>query len=140
MRALLHTHRHNTRVEYALPPSTRSAGQARKLTSVFLARAHRRRAPVTVACADDAALVVAELVANAVRHGHGSCLLRLAVSPTHVTVEVHDGNPDGPRVRQAGGGDEHGRGIAIVRALSESLEVIPAPCGGGKALRAILAG
>jgi anti-sigma regulatory factor (Ser/Thr protein kinase) len=86
---------------------------------------------------DDATLVVSELVANATEHGHSGCRLRLAVSDDHVIVEVHDDNPVQPHMRPPIVAAESGRGLAIVRHLSESLEVIGAR--DGKTVRAVLA-
>ncbi|MFF5483557.1 ATP-binding protein [Streptomyces sp. NPDC012935] len=137
MRALRHAHRYTARAEYVLPQASASAGRARKLATAFLARPHRRVAAVHTEGVNDATLVVSELVANATRHGHSDCRLRLAVYDHRVIVEVHDDNPTQPQVRPKSDVAEGGRGLAIVQDIAESLEVIGAP--DGKTVRAVLA-
>ncbi len=87
---------------------------------------------------DDAALVVSELVANAVEHARGGCRLRLEVSGDRVTVEVYDTSPVRPRVRRPSSERENGRGLALVRQLAHRLEVVTVRRG-GKTVRAVLA-
>jgi anti-sigma regulatory factor (Ser/Thr protein kinase) len=84
--------------------------------------------PVTI---DDTALILSELVGNAVRHGlpldGGGLEARWQVTDSGVRVEVRDGGR-GPLRNQAsrpapGGGSadaEGGRGLAIVALLSTS--------------------
>jgi anti-sigma regulatory factor (Ser/Thr protein kinase) len=70
-----------------------------------------------------AALVVSELCANAVRHGHVAgrgFRLRLALGAVMLRIEVTDAGsalpPDNPRT--AGPECEYGRGLALVEALT----------------------
>jgi anti-sigma regulatory factor (Ser/Thr protein kinase) len=84
--------------------------------------------PMTI---DDAALVVSELVGNAVRHGRpllgGGIEARWQVSSATIRIEVRDGGR-GPLRHEAsrplrGGGSadaEGGRGLAIVALLTSS--------------------
>jgi len=105
------------------------------VTSVSIAR-HRcvdelRGRGIAPLAIDDAALVLSELVGNAVRHGQplngGGVEVRWQVTPTSIRVEVRDGGR-GPLQHQAtrpvaGGGtadDEGGRGLAIVALLTTS--------------------
>ncbi|MBC9714775.1 ATP-binding protein [Streptomyces sp. TRM66268-LWL] len=125
-------------MEYTLPRAAASAGRARELTTAFLARPHCRVAVFDQRRVHEATLVVSELVANATEHGRSGCRLRLAVSADRVIVEVDDDNPDRPQVRSGEDLAERGRGLAIVRHLSDSLEFIGA--GEGKTVRAVLAG
>ncbi|MFF7905867.1 ATP-binding protein [Streptomyces sp. NPDC007914] len=125
-------------MEYLLPEEASSAGKARRLTTVFLARSRHRMAKVDARHIDDATLIVSELVTNATRHGRSACRLRLQVSDDRVTVEVYDGNPNRPRVRPLTADGESGRGLAMVRGLADRFDVTPAH-GGGKRVRAILA-
>lgn len=139
MRTRARTHRRSARVEYSLPRDPSSPGRARKLTSAFLARAQGRTAGVSTDRADDAALIVSELVTNATRHGRSPCRLRLRVADDQVVVEVYDSSPAQPRIRALTDDGEHGRGLAMVRHLARHLDVTAA-AGGGKTVRAILAG
>lgn len=125
-------------MEYLLPDEATSAGQARRLTSEFLARSRHRIERVGASRIDDATLIVSELVANATEHGRGECRLRIQVSDERVTVEVYDDNPAPPHVRPLTAEGESGRGLAMVRCLAHRLDVTPVT-GGGKRVRAILA-
>ncbi|MEU6965652.1 ATP-binding protein [Streptomyces chrestomyceticus] len=119
-------------VEYLLPHACGTVFWARWLTTAFLARAGPLRADPA-----DAALVVTELVANVTRHTKSRCRLRLSAQPHRLTVEVHDDSPDWPRIAAPSSEREQGRGLAVVDALSERLDVCGAP-GGGKTVRATL--
>jgi anti-sigma regulatory factor (Ser/Thr protein kinase) len=69
--------------------------------------------------ADEAELLVSELVTNAVRHGLPPIVLRVACDRRHDTViQVLDGNPAGPQRQQAGAEQESGRGIGLVEMVS----------------------
>ena len=73
--------------------------------------------------ADDVLLCVSELVTNALLHGvppgrHSRLLLRY--DGRVLGVEVHDSGPGEPRVVERGGaGEEGGRGLLRVAALSD---------------------
>jgi anti-sigma regulatory factor (Ser/Thr protein kinase) len=92
--------------------------------------------------ADDAEIITAELVTNAVQHacdnGAKTIGVRLtqAGSPAAVTVAVSDSSPQGPIRRDTPADSEQGRGLQIVEALSAHwgwrLE------NGGKAVFAVL--
>jgi anti-sigma regulatory factor (Ser/Thr protein kinase) len=80
---------------------------------------------------DDAALVLSELVGNAIRHGaplpSGGIRVGWTVGPEIIRIEVADGGRGPLRheasVPPAGGGSadaEHGRGLAIVSLLTTS--------------------
>ncbi|MEU6825988.1 ATP-binding protein [Streptomyces atriruber] len=141
MRAHQRAHRPTERVEYALPKEPASAGRARKLASGFLAGSRRRKTEVDAERVDDAALIVSELVSNALRHGEGGCRLRVVVSGGRVTVEVTDASPERPRFQRHSMDNtdkESGRGLAMVRHLTRRLEVVGAHRG-GKTVRAVLA-
>jgi anti-sigma regulatory factor (Ser/Thr protein kinase) len=73
--------------------------------------------------ADDAAMIVSEMVTNAVDasvalRDHPPVTLRLSVHEGAVLIEVWDQSPEDPKPRQAGADDECGRGLAVVEALS----------------------
>ncbi|GAA1606861.1 ATP-binding protein [Actinoplanes couchii] len=65
---------------------------------------------------DAAAVVVSELVTNAVRHGGGCISLQMEAHDGRVVVSVADGSAVVPRRRDPDG--IGGRGIALIEALS----------------------
>ncbi|MFE9168871.1 SpoIIE family protein phosphatase [Streptomyces kebangsaanensis] len=68
--------------------------------------------------ADPAALMVSELVTNAVRHSHGRPVeLRLVRGDT-LLCEVEDDDHDLPTLLNAGPADESGRGLRVVSTLA----------------------
>ena len=82
---------------------------------------------------EQAALLVSELVTNAVLHGRTDVVrVALEVGDRTVEVAVDDGSPDLPVVV----GDVepsalHGRGMLLVERLAEAWGVSPRPGGGG---------
>lgn len=82
------------------------------------------QAPVEVV--DDLSLAVGEACANVVRHASGSHAYRveLEVAQEHCVVEVVDEGPGfrPPAERTLGLESETGRGIALMRALTDELE------------------
>ncbi|GAA0483524.1 ATP-binding protein [Streptomyces olivaceiscleroticus] len=80
---------------------------------------------------DRAALVLTELLTNAVRHAHVPrdrhiqtriCPLRTVApsgAPGGVRIEVHDAAYAQPRLRAPGPDVEYGRGLVLVAALAE---------------------
>jgi hypothetical protein len=71
--------------------------------------------------ADDATLLVSELMTNAVkasRHEGTPIILRLLSDGDQLIIEVWDRNPARPQTRPADDGDEDGRGMQVVQALS----------------------
>lgn len=70
---------------------------------------------------DDAVLVVSELVTNAVLHAREQEFLALEITyrPGCVRVSLADGSAVRPLARLATAGDEGGRGMPIVDALSD---------------------
>ena len=117
-------------------------GRAREVTSLTLAatlaavsraRQFTRFALSPWGLAGDAELVVSELVTNAVQASEASSPLnaadgdpgpqvsvrvRVLAYQAGVIVEVWDRDPGAPVRREAGAGDEAGRGLVIVAALS----------------------
>ncbi len=69
--------------------------------------------------ADLAAIVVSELVTNAVRHGAGPVRLRISCAGGILRTEVHDHGTGRPVRRLAGADDENGRGLALLGDLAE---------------------
>jgi len=67
--------------------------------------------------ADVGALVVSELVTNALRHGAGPIRVRLTAADGDLRVDVHDDGHARPVRRQASAADERGRGLALLDGL-----------------------
>lgn len=79
---------------------------------------------------DDAALVLSELVGNAVRHAEGSSLqVRLRRTGDVLRIAVHDRSATPPQPREASFEDESGRGMLIIEALSKDWGWEPRPTG-----------
>ena len=106
-----------------LPPRAASATRAREL--------------VTAQCAswglsslcDDVALVVTELVANAIRHAGTDIEICIAPIEAGVRLEVRDGSTRPLRPRAALSSDEGGRGLLLVDALATRYGVEGEPGG-----------
>lgn len=97
-----------------LPCEAPSAETARRLVRTALAAWGLGR------IAEDGALVVTELVANAVSHAKGH-QIRLVVARTSqdtVRVGVVDKSRSRPLLRHPAEADVHGRGLALVDALT----------------------
>lgn len=105
-----------------------------------VALARRRAARLAVEwgyphMAGDVALVVSELATNALLHGGlGNRLFRVRLVLTGRAFRVEVGDPCGgwlPEVREAAGGDTHGRGLVIVAMVGARWGTRVGP-GGGK--------
>jgi anti-sigma regulatory factor (Ser/Thr protein kinase) len=68
--------------------------------------------------ADDARLIVSELVTNAVRHSRGPVTVRLRADSTSLLIDVWDSLPTPPEPGTLAADDGGGRGLGIVAALS----------------------
>lgn len=103
--------------------SPQAAAQARR----FLADAAREEQLGPMA--DDLAVVVSELVTNAVRHGAPPVTLEIDTTDDAVTVVVEDASPGRPGPVEALEDAEGGRGLSLVEALSADTGVRPLPPG-----------
>lgn len=81
------------------------------------------------ALGDDIALVVSEMVTNAVRHGRAPVVLELETAADAVVIAVDDASPLPPRRREADEQAEGGRGLQLVELLSSEHGVRPQPPG-----------
>ncbi|MEU3167763.1 ATP-binding protein [Streptosporangium sp. NPDC006930] len=81
---------------------------------------------------DDVALVVGELLANAIVHGEPVVRLSLWADADEFQVQVTDRGPGQPRHLTLDPESLHGRGLAIVRALAHDHGVNPLPDRPGK--------
>ncbi|MFD4933388.1 ATP-binding protein [Streptomyces virginiae] len=70
---------------------------------------------------DDMALVVSELVTNAIQHNPRGAEVSFLMELRDglLLVVVSDGTPTARRAQHAGDGAEHGRGLDIVQAVAE---------------------
>jgi anti-sigma regulatory factor (Ser/Thr protein kinase) len=97
-----------------LPFDARSVGTAREvLRGLLLAWGHEHQM-------DDAAVVVSELVTNAVQHADEQGQLRLELQGTGevLRLELADGSSVRPMAREIVDSDERGRGMHIVDVLT----------------------
>ena len=82
---------------------------------------HRRAVALgAVALADDAALVAAELLANAVQHGAPPVVVCARGDSTALSLEIRDASPRSPIRPALSTSNMTGRGLALVDALSAS--------------------
>lgn len=88
---------------------------------------------------DDAALVLSELVTNALRAGGMSFTVHLEVWPGRLRVTVSDSAPGRPHLRQPGVHETTGRGLQVVATLADDWGVTARDHGGGKQVWAELA-
>ncbi|MFE4973091.1 ATP-binding protein [Kitasatospora sp. NPDC056651] len=124
--------------EVRLTRHRRSAGVARLHLRIFLARV-----PGGDALADDAMVVLDELVSNAVRHARvpkgRRIFVRFEMVPDHLRLEVHDASSEKPVIRRSVGVDsKSGRGLFLVEALSVEWGFMPRPEGIGKIVWALV--
>ncbi|MGW0732759.1 ATP-binding protein [Streptomyces sp. NPDC002851] len=119
-------------VEWHLPRTPRSVPRARTLL-------HEQTAAwnLTPDVADTAALLLSELLTNAVTHARvprgrqlrARCAL---LSDGTLRLEVDDANNSEPCPRKAAPEDESGRGLALVEALADRWGTTPRAYGIGK--------
>lgn len=91
--------------------------------------------------ADDAVLVAAELMANAVMAARSTVILSAAMHGDRIVLEVSDDGSGDPDLDELGQrlpvvDSEEGRGLYLVRALSEDVAMVST--GGGTVVRCVL--
>jgi two-component sensor histidine kinase len=104
--------RRTTVLDRELPPVLESVPLARELVVRSLPEQVR----------EPAAIVVSELVANAVKHASGPVGVRVETAPGVVRVSVHDGSTCPPR-------EGDGYGLRIVHRLARASGVVDDPFG-----------
>lgn len=113
-----------------LPQDASAAGRARQATRDAL---HSWRLPAVL---DSAVLAVSELVTNALVHGRPRISLRLRRDPGQLSMHVHDGEPATEMLSSTEADAESGRGLTIVRTLSDDVSVEDIE-GDGKVVHAV---
>ena len=109
-----------------------SASVARRATRAFVASL-----PIS---AEDALVVVSELVSNAVRHGTEPITLFLAWHGHALWIGVSDGDScvECVKATMASQGADHGRGLALTDRVARSWGTYQAPAGVGKTVWATI--
>jgi anti-sigma regulatory factor (Ser/Thr protein kinase) len=85
--------------------------------------------PVAPHLVDDAALLVSELVTNAVRHGEAPVTLLVDCDPAGITVVVQDAGQTLPAIRRTSRRIEGGRGLQLVSRIAADWGVRPTARG-----------
>lgn len=86
---------------------------------------------------DSGALVISELVTNALIHTDSDIDVLLAGDQGRIRIGVRDKDPDPPQGLSASSNSLHGRGLLLVDALSDSSGALPTS-DGGKLVWAVL--
>jgi two-component sensor histidine kinase len=115
--------RHAHRYCIDLEGSVHSPARARKATAEVVTELHLE--PMR----DELALVVSELVTNAVRHAEPPVRLEIQADDQRVTVAVADGSPGRPVPHVAAEDAEGGRGLAMIDLLAAATGERPNPPG-----------
>jgi anti-sigma regulatory factor (Ser/Thr protein kinase) len=100
-------------LELTLPARVEAPREARTA-----AREATTRWGISPDTADTVALVISELVTNAVLHTGSAPVLRMRASDGAVYVELSDDDSRPPRMRDPGDDDAGGRGLHLIEALS----------------------
>ncbi|MEV6575393.1 ATP-binding protein [Streptomyces sp. NPDC051577] len=110
--------------------------QARDAATDFLTAL---RPPPPEATVQNVLLLVSELVTNALRHTGAVTSMKLRADQQRIQVTVEDPSPAHPRGRAPDfSGLTGGFGWPMVQRLSQSLTIVQAPPGAGKAIIAAL--
>jgi anti-sigma regulatory factor (Ser/Thr protein kinase) len=120
-----------------LAATSAAAGRARAWTRAVLAEWNLRR------LAEDAELVVSELVTNAVQAGSQAgtsdpVRVCMAAIGTQLLIQVRDSCPGFPVRRNSGAGDEAGRGLMIVDQVAAEVGWYRVPASRGKVVWCLL--
>src|SRR5204863_3260979 len=104
-----------------LPADTRSARRARQFVADVVGDAGSLN--------DTVALLVSEVASNAVLHAKTAFIVAVLLSDSHIRVEVTDGSPQRPTIRQYHPDSVTGRGLHLVDAAATRWGVEPARAG-----------
>ena len=112
------------RIRVRLRPVPDACRQVRHLVNQACTAWHRRDAAAT------AALVATELVANVVRHAHTTMEFTVGLRDGRLSLAVRDSSPLLPKPADPQVTDAGGRGLRLVRDLTDAWGVLPT--SGGK--------
>ena len=107
------------RIRVRLRPVPDACRQVRQLVTSSCAAWHRTELAAT------AALIATELVANVVRHAHTTMEFTFALRDGGLSMAVRDGSRRLPRPVEPGPSDSGGRGLRLVRDLTDAWGVLP---------------
>jgi anti-sigma regulatory factor (Ser/Thr protein kinase)/anti-anti-sigma regulatory factor len=111
------------RIRVRLRPVPDACRQVRQLVNHACTAWHRREAAAT------ASLVATELVANVVRHAHTTMEFTVGLRDGQLCLTVRDGSRLLPRPAEPGVTDAGGRGLRLVRELTDAWGVLPVSDG-----------
>lgn len=111
------------RIRVRLRPVPDACRQVRQLVNHACAAWHRSEAAST------ASLVATELVANVVRHAHTTMEFTVGLRGNRMCMTVRDGSLALPRPVEPGVKDAGGRGLRLVRELTDAWGVFPVSDG-----------
>ncbi len=101
-------------VQVTLPPDTESPRRARRFVEEFLVEGAMED------ISDLAALLVSEVVTNAILHAHSEVTVRIDREGRGVHIEVADASPVPPTRRAVSDESATGRGMILVEELSDA--------------------
>ncbi|MFD4482380.1 ATP-binding protein [Streptomyces sp. NPDC058257] len=99
--------------EVAFLPDPIRVAEMRQTTKGFL-----RRSGISGTVVDDVALVVSELVTNAICHGDGAVVLSVLAAGGELRVSVTDQSPDRAELGHPTAEDMSGRGLLLVDSFA----------------------
>lgn len=111
-------------VQSQWPPLPRHVGDARRFAADRLASAHLEQ------LVDVTSLIVSELASNAVRHAQTPFRLTVECHGTSLLIEVHDDSSEPAAIPGSGTLELDGRGLSLVREISDGWGVIAHAAGG----------
>ncbi|WP_312034414.1 ATP-binding protein [Actinoplanes sp. TBRC 11911] len=111
------------KIRVRLRPVPDACRQVRQLVSQACTAWHRAELTAT------ASLIATELVANVVRHAHTTMEFTLGLQGGRLSMTVRDGSRRLPRPVDTTPSDAGGRGLQLVRDLTEAWGVLPVPDG-----------
>lgn len=111
------------RIRVRLRPVPDACRQARQLVTQACAAWQRRELTAT------AALIATELVANVVRHAHTTMEFTVGLRDGRLSMSVRDGSRRLPKPIEPGPSAAGGRGLRLVRDLTDAWGVLPVSDG-----------